>query len=61
MSKKSVCLLVMLVLSGAVSVKAALANTAGPVPPTPWMNTAGPVPPTPWANTAGPVPPTPWK
>jgi len=46
----------------AVNVSATVANTGGPVPPTPWatQNTGGPVPPTPWRNTGGPVPPTPW-
>jgi hypothetical protein len=61
--------LVLLVLTSAVGLNAlttqtALANTGGPMPPTPWLvaNTGGPMPPTPWlaANTGGPMPPTPW-
>jgi hypothetical protein len=72
MSRKlTVILLVMLVLVGAMSLKtvvtthgdgsAVMANSGGPVPPTPWKNSGGPVPPTPWKNSGGPVPPTPWK
>jgi len=67
-----VVVLVLLVLASAIGLRnlaangnPEVANTPGPVPPTPWIlaNTPGPVPPTPWivANTPGPVPPTPWK
>jgi hypothetical protein len=62
-----VALLVLLVLTSAMGLKAltthnTLANTTGPMPPTPWLvaNTTGPMPPTPWHNTTGPMPPTPW-
>jgi hypothetical protein len=68
MSKWSlVAVLVLLVLTSAMGLNAlttqtTLANTTGPVPPSPWLaaNTTGPVPPSPWANTTGPVPPSPW-
>jgi hypothetical protein len=62
-----VVVLVLLVLTSAVGLNAlatrtTLANTSGPMPPTPWLlaNTSGPMPPTPWSNTSGPMPPTPW-
>lgn len=69
MSRKlTVILLVMLVLTGAMGLKAIvtshgngavmMANGAAPAPPTPW-NGAAPAPPTPW-NGAAPAPPTPW-
>ncbi len=72
MSRKlTVVFLAMLVLVGAMSLKTVvvahgdgsivMANSGGPVPPTPWKNSGGPVPPTPWKNSGGPVPPTPWK
>lgn len=61
MSKKSVVLMAMLVVCGAMGVKSALANTSSPVPATPWTNTSSPVPATPWSNTSSPVPATPWK
>jgi hypothetical protein len=67
-----IAVLVLLVLVAAMTVKqiavqsgTTVANTTGPVPPTPWLiaNTTGPVPPTPWTtqHTTGPVPPTPWS
>jgi len=67
-----IAVLVLLVLVAAMTIQqfvfqagATVANTSGPVPPTPWLmaNTSGPVPPTPWQsqNTSGPVPPTPWS
>ena len=63
-----VALLVLLVLTSAMGLKAlttqTLANTTAPMPPTPWLvaNTTAPMPPTPWlvANTTAPMPPTPW-
>jgi hypothetical protein len=71
MSRKlAVILLVMLVLTGAMGLKAIvathangavmMANGAGPVPPSPFKNGAGPVPPSPFKNGAGPVPPSPF-
>jgi hypothetical protein len=62
MSKWSfVGVLVLLVLTSAIGVQA-LANTTGPMPPSPWLsaNTTGPMPPSPWMNTTGPMPPSPW-
>jgi hypothetical protein len=56
-----VVVLVLLVLTSAMGLQA-LANSTGPMPPTPWLaaNSTGPMPPTPWANSTGPMPPTPW-
>ena len=51
MSKWSfVGVLVLLVLTSAIGVQA-LANTTGPMPPSPWLS----------ANTTGPMPPSPWQ
>ena len=56
-----VTVLALVVLIGAMGLKAV--NTPGPMPPSPWfaVNTPGPMPPSPWVvNTPGPMPPSPW-
>jgi hypothetical protein len=74
MSRKlTVILLVMLVLTGAMGLKAIVTSHSdgavimasgggAPVPPSPWKSGGGaPVPPSPWKSGGGaPVPPSPW-
>ena len=71
MSKKlAVVLLVMLVLVGAMGLKAMvtahgyssviMANGSAPAPPTPYRNGSAPAPPTPYRNGSAPAPPTPY-
>jgi hypothetical protein len=71
MSRKlTVILLVMVILTGAMGLKAVvtshsngtvmIAAGGGPVPPSPWKAGGGPVPPSPWKAGGGPVPPSPW-
>ena len=62
-----VAVLVLLVLTSAMGLKALTAHsisasTTAPMPPSPWLSasTTAPMPPSPWRSTTAPMPPSPW-